>query len=74
MKKGDLVVISSDGYPDQFGGPRGKKYKYKPFKRLFMEHYHLESKEIENALKKEFYAWKGKEEQVDDICIIGVKV
>ncbi len=74
LKKGDLVVISSDGYPDQFGGPRGKKYKYKPFKRLFMEYYHMESKEIENALKKEFYAWKGKEEQVDDICIIGVKV
>lgn len=73
LKKGDTIYIFTDGYADQFGGPDGKKYKYKRFKEFLLS-IQNESMEIQkNKLYEEFINWKGDLEQVDDICIIGVR-
>jgi len=74
LEKEDIVYIFSDGYPDQFGGPKGKKMKYKPFKEFLLsicEKSILDQKEL---LANHFNQWKGGLEQVDDVCVIGVKI
>lgn len=69
----DMVFIFSDGYPDQFGGPHNKKFKYGPFKQL-LEKISGEDLVIQKQkLLSEFYKWKGDYKQVDDVLIIGVK-
>jgi len=70
---GDQVYIFSDGFADQFGGPRDRKFKYGPFKNLLTEISTLEMHEQKKMLKKELYAWKGDKEQVDDILVFGIK-
>jgi len=74
MESGDSLYIFSDGYADQFGGPDGKKFKYKPFKILLLEHQDKAMEEQKDILDKKFAEWKGELEQVDDIVVIGVKV
>ncbi|MEZ4937783.1 MAG: SpoIIE family protein phosphatase [Crocinitomicaceae bacterium] len=74
LEPGDCIYLFSDGYADQFGGEKGKKYKYADFKKLLME---IESKEMDTQkemLDVEFNRWKGELEQIDDICIIGLRV
>ncbi len=74
LEKGDVVYLFTDGYPDQFGGDRGKKYKYKQLESLLMS-IHLERmNEQVSALQKELESWKGDLEQVDDICVLGIKI
>ena len=68
------LYVFSDGFPDQFGGERGKKFKYKPFKRLLIETNILSPKHQEEELIKFFENWRQDYEQVDDICVIGVRV
>lgn len=74
LLEGDSIYLSSDGYPDQFGGEKGKKYLYKRFKQFFLSIHEKEMEEQRTDLIKEFDAWKGNEEQVDDVCVIGVRV
>lgn len=74
LYKNDLVYVFSDGYADQFGGERGKKFKYKNLKMLLFSLRHLEMHEQKQRLQSAFEEWKGNLEQVDDICIIGVRV
>lgn len=74
LKKGDIFYIFSDGYADQFGGPKGRKYMYKRFRDYLLEISHLPLNEQKIALEKENKEWKGKEAQVDDIIIIGIKI
>lgn len=74
LQKGEMLYMFSDGYADQFGGPKGKKFKYKPFKRLILENCHKPMKEQEAILKNAFENWRGDEEQVDDVVIIGLKI
>ena len=71
---GDLIILFSDGFADQFGGPKGKKYKYTKFKDFLASIAHHELDEIQSKIQKEFNHWKGEEEQVDDICILIVRV
>jgi serine phosphatase RsbU (regulator of sigma subunit) len=74
VQKGDVIYLSSDGFPDQFGGSKGKKLKSKNFKKLLME---LSSKDIseqKDFLEKSFLDWQGDFEQLDDVCVIGVKI
>ena len=74
VNKGDSLYIFSDGFADQFGGPKGKKYKYKPFKDKLEEIHQLPLSNQKQLLEEEFQNWKGSLEQVDDVCIIGVRL
>lgn len=74
LQSGDMVYTLTDGFPDQFGGPRGKKFMYKQLENLLISISH-ESMEIQKQkLEDVFENWKGDLEQVDDVCVIGVKI
>ncbi|MFT4600532.1 MAG: serine phosphatase RsbU (regulator of sigma subunit) [Arenicella sp.] len=73
MEEGDLIYIFSDGYVDQFGGPKGKKFKYKTLKTLLIENQHLSMDDQKTLLDKTFNSWRGELEQLDDVCVIGVQ-
>ncbi|MBI3518725.1 MAG: tetratricopeptide repeat protein [Bacteroidetes bacterium] len=74
LQSGDMIYTLTDGFPDQFGGPKGKKFKYKQLEELLISVSHKSIKEQEQALRHVFEDWKGHLEQVDDVCIIGVRV
>lgn len=74
LQPGDEIVIFSDGFADQFGGLKGKKLKYKALKELLIKNYHLPLEEQRQELDKAFENWRGSLEQVDDVCVIGVRV
>jgi serine phosphatase RsbU (regulator of sigma subunit) len=74
LQKGDSIYIYSDGYADQFGGPKGKKFKYKQLEELIVESHHLNATEQKQIFKNRFLEWKGSLEQVDDVCLFGVRV
>jgi serine phosphatase RsbU (regulator of sigma subunit) len=69
----DCVYMFTDGYPDQFGGPRNKKYLSKRFKELLVEISHLSFEEQQKVLEDRFINWKKDNEQVDDILVMGFK-
>ena len=69
-----MVYTLTDGFPDQFGGPKGKKFMYKQLENLLISISH-ESMEIQKQkLEDVFKNWKGDLEQVDDVCMIGVRI
>ncbi len=72
--KGDMLYLFSDGFPDQFGGPENKKFRYKQFQDLLIMIHSLPLEEQRDILRQTFYNWKGEEEQVDDILIFGIKL
>jgi serine phosphatase RsbU (regulator of sigma subunit) len=74
LKKGDQIYIFSDGFADQFGGEKGKKFKYKPFKELLLANSSKSMSEQSELIQHEFESWKRDLEQVDDVCIIGVRL
>jgi len=74
LQKGDMVYMFSDGYPDQFGGEKGKKIKNKPFKQLLLENANKPMNEQKVILEKYFEDWKGDLEQTDDVVVLGVKI
>lgn len=74
LKPNDVVYTFTDGYADQFGGPKGKKFKYKQLKELLVSIQHLDLVEQEDIVKEQFTNWKGNLEQVDDVCLIGIRV
>jgi len=73
LAQDDVIYFFSDGYVDQFGGPKGKKFKYKTLKKLLFEIYENPMKEQLHILEEQFDDWKGSLEQLDDVCIIGIK-
>jgi serine phosphatase RsbU (regulator of sigma subunit)/tetratricopeptide (TPR) repeat protein len=74
LQKDDCVYLYSDGFADQFGGPKGKKFKYNALKKLLISAHHLQPSEQREKLAQAFNDWKGNLEQVDDILVIGVKI
>jgi serine phosphatase RsbU (regulator of sigma subunit) len=74
LEKGDSIYIFTDGFQDQFGGEKGKKFKPANLKNLILSSQHLPMQEQRDLLLKAFDAWKGELEQVDDVCVIGVRV
>ena len=74
IQKGDTMYIFTDGYADQFGGEKGKKFMYKPFKELLLSIQNKTMEEQKEILEQYFENWKGSLEQVDDVCVIGVRV
>lgn len=73
LKKGDEVFIFSDGYADQFGGPRGKKFMVGNFRKLLTEVSLMNPDEQKQKLDITLADWQGEQEQVDDVLVIGVK-
>jgi serine phosphatase RsbU (regulator of sigma subunit) len=74
LEEGDTIYTFSDGYPDQFGGEHGKKYKSGKFKRTLIEMALKPITEQEHLLDEEFELWRGELEQIDDVCVIGVRI
>ncbi|HQG78439.1 MAG TPA: two-component regulator propeller domain-containing protein [Bacteroidales bacterium] len=74
LNEGDTIYMFSDGLPDQFGGPEGKKMKIARLKNLLGEIWSLPVKEQEERLLKFYHDWKGDLDQVDDILFMGVKI
>ncbi len=74
LKPGDQLYIFSDGYADQFGGEKDKKFMYKRFRETLLANCHLSLDEQREQLYSVIQSWKGPNEQVDDILVIGVKV
>jgi serine phosphatase RsbU (regulator of sigma subunit) len=74
IRKGDSIYLLSDGLTDQFGGPEGSKFKKAQFRKLLSEIHHLPMKEQKQHIEKEFLKWKGKNDQVDDVTVLGVRV
>lgn len=71
---GDCVYLFTDGYADQFGGPLGKKFRYKTLKNLLLQIHHLPMSEQRNVLDETFENWRGELSQIDDVCVIGVRI
>jgi serine phosphatase RsbU (regulator of sigma subunit) len=74
LEAGDRLYIFSDGYADQFGGPKGKKLKYKKLKQYMEESLHMSMPEQKKYLDNKFEEWKGNYEQVDDVLLIGITI
>jgi len=74
LEPGDMIYAFSDGFADQFGGPLGKKFKYKPFKQLLLDIHKKPLQDQKTRLVSAFQNWKGKLDQVDDILILCVKI
>jgi serine phosphatase RsbU (regulator of sigma subunit) len=74
LQSGDIFYIFSDGFADQFGGPEGKKYKYRRFRHLLLALHHLPMERQHDFLYKSIMEWKGDLDQVDDILVIGIKI
>jgi serine phosphatase RsbU (regulator of sigma subunit) len=74
LQKDDTVSIFTDGYADQFGGTKGKKFKYSQFKELLLKINDRSSDEQLSLIDSQLESWKGNLEQVDDILIIGVQI
>lgn len=74
LVQGDLFYLFTDGFADQFGGPQGKKFKYKQLKELLASLQSLPLTAQKEKLQEAFASWKGQLEQVDDVSIIGIRV
>ena len=72
--KGDTIYIFSDGFADQFGGQKNKKFKSTQLKRLLLSIQKEDLQKQKQILSKEFDKWRGNYEQMDDVCIMGVRI
>ncbi len=74
LSSGDQVYLMSDGFVDQFGGPSGKKFKSIPLKRLILENASKPMKVQKETFANAFFDWKGDQDQIDDVCMIGFRL
>ena len=74
LQKGDTVYVFTDGFADQFGGPKGKKFKYKNLQNILLENSSKSMAEQDAILQKSITDWQGSLEQIDDILIIGIRI
>jgi serine phosphatase RsbU (regulator of sigma subunit) len=74
LKKGDCIYAFTDGYADQFGGSRGKKLTRSGLKNILIAAHLLSPQEQKQKLTDYFYSYKQNEEQVDDICVMGIQI
>ena len=74
LKTNDMVYLFSDGYPDQFGGQKGKKLMYKQFRNILLDISTLPLEKQKQELHDRLQKWKSDQEQVDDILVIGFRV
>ena len=74
LEKNDTVYLFSDGFADQFGGEKGKKLKSRAFKEILLGIQNYPMKEQRIILDEAFEKWKGEMEQIDDVCVFGVRI
>jgi serine phosphatase RsbU (regulator of sigma subunit) len=74
LATGDRIFMFSDGFADQFGGPKGKKFMLRNFKALLEHSSRLSLRQQINALNQSFDDWKGENEQVDDVLVLGLEI
>jgi serine phosphatase RsbU (regulator of sigma subunit) len=74
IKPNDLLFALTDGYADQFGGATGKKLKYKNLKNYILKNSQLSLIDQKIQLENSFNEWRGNIEQIDDVCIFGIKI
>lgn len=74
VQSGDRLFLFSDGYADQFGGPKGKKFKYSNLQKLLIENSNNDLKSLHHTLQSSFSQWKGDLEQIDDVCVMGIRI
>ena len=74
IQKGDQIYTLTDGFQDQFGGPKGKKFMVKKMREYVLSISDLSMKEQHQKIEDTFTNWKGDLEQVDDVCVIGIKI
>ncbi len=74
LEAGDCIYTFSDGFPDQFGGPNGKKFMHRQFKELLLKHAALPFQKQKQLLSSAFSSWQGDLDQVDDVLVIGVQL
>ncbi|MBI3135407.1 MAG: tetratricopeptide repeat protein [Bacteroidetes bacterium] len=74
LQKNDILYLYTDGYADQFGGPDAKKFKYKQLKELLVRNASKNLDQQARMLNESFEKWKGNLEQVDDVCLMGVRI
>ncbi len=74
LNEGDVIYTFSDGFADQFGGPDGKKFKYKQMQEMFLAVANKPMQEQKLLIDQTFRNWQGQMEQIDDVCMIGVRV
>ncbi len=74
IQKGDQIYLFTDGFADQRGGFRNKKYYYKPFRAFLTSMATRPTQEQKEKIEQEFLAWKGENYQVDDVCIMGIEI
>jgi serine phosphatase RsbU (regulator of sigma subunit)/CHASE3 domain sensor protein len=73
-ESGTMLYLFSDGFADQFGGPYGKKFKYKQFQEMLVSNSGFEVNKQLYYIEEKFNTWKGALEQIDDVCVIGIRV
>lgn len=74
LESNDVLYVFSDGYADQFGGEKGKKFKSSSLKKLLKEIGHMPLDTQLHLIRDNFMKWKGENEQIDDVCMIGMRV
>ncbi|HEY6160424.1 MAG TPA: tetratricopeptide repeat protein [Bacteroidia bacterium] len=74
LRQGDCIYAFTDGYADQFGGPKGKKFKYRQLEELLVLNASRGMNEQKEILENKFLSWKSDHAQVDDVCAIGIKI
>ena len=72
-QKGDIIYLFSDGFPDQFGEEKNKKFKRAPFRKLLLDNHQKPMEEQKAVLEKSLNEWKGSLPQTDDILVMGVR-
>ena len=72
IKQGDSIYLFSDGYIDQFGGQKGKKFKSKKFKKLILDNHYKKMSEQGEIFENNFISWRSELEQIDDVLVIGI--
>ncbi len=74
LEPDDRLYLFTDGYTDQFGGPRNKKFKFRAFRKILLDIHRESMAKQRRILEKTIFEWMGDEEQLDDILIIGVNL
>ena len=74
LQSGDMIYTFTDGYADQFGGPKRKKFMYKQLEETLLSAHQLPMTEQRNLLEKTINNWRAGKEQIDDMLVIGVKI